>query len=165
MAGIKDFRELMCWQLARELVKDVYSLTRVGLFAKDYGLKDQIQRAVVSIGSNIAEGFERGSNQEFAKFLSYAKGLAAEVISQLYAALDVGYITEIQHTDLVNKLKSLGAIVAKLQTSLKQSTIQGLYYKPVTPNPHTPETLTHINSKPYTRNHKPPKPKTIHQKP
>lgn len=143
MATVKKFEDLICWQFARELVKDVYSLTTVGLFAKDYGLKDQIQRAVVSIGSNIAEGFERGSNQEFIKFLSYAKGSAAEVISQFYVALDVGYITESQHTDLVNKLKSLGAMIAKLQTSLKHAPKPGLYYK---------DSSQHPNQQPKTRN-------------
>lgn len=130
MATVKDFRDLMCWQLARELVKEVYSLTREGAFAKDQGLKDQIQRAAVSIGSNIAEGFERGSNQEFVKFLSYAKGSAGEVVSLLCVSLDIGYITERQHTDLVEKLKSVSAMIAKLQTTLKQSPIRGPYYKP-----------------------------------
>ena len=62
MATIQNFTELRCWQEARLIAKDVYSLTRTGLFGKDYGLKDQVQRAAVSIGSNIAEGFERGSN-------------------------------------------------------------------------------------------------------
>ena len=93
MATIRNFTELRCWQEAHLIAKDVYLLVRSGLFERDYGLKDQVQRAVVSIGSNIAEGFERGSNAELVKFLSYAKGSVGEVMSQLYTAFDVGYFT------------------------------------------------------------------------
>ena len=71
MAKVQKFEELKIWQVAREVAKRVYELTRRGEFAKDFGLKDQIQRAAVSIGSNIAEGFERDSNSELMKFLSY----------------------------------------------------------------------------------------------
>ena len=78
MATIRSFTELRCWQEARLIAKDVYSLTRVGLFVKDHGLKDQVQRAAVSIGSNIAEGFERNGNKEFEKFLWIAKGSTGE---------------------------------------------------------------------------------------
>ena len=71
MAKVQKFEELKIWQVAREVAKRVYELTRSGEFAKDFGLKDQIQRAAISIGSNIAEGFERDSNSELMKFLSY----------------------------------------------------------------------------------------------
>ena len=74
MATIQNVTELRCWQEARLITEDVYLLAQSGLFGKDYGLRDQVQRAVVSIESNIAEGFERGSNAELVKFLSYAKG-------------------------------------------------------------------------------------------
>ncbi len=142
MATVTDFRELKCWQQARVVAKEVYSLSRQGAFAKDYGLRDQIQRAAVSIGSNIAEGFERGSNQDFQKFLSYAKGSAGEVISQLYTAYDVGYLTQESFGEMVDKLKSVGAMMASLQSKLKSSTMRGLYHK-------QPETR---NSEPETRN-------------
>ena len=80
--------------MGRELVREIYSLTKEGAFAKDFGLKDQIQRAAVSICSNIAEGFERSGNKELANFLWIAKGSAGEVASQLYHAKDNRYITE-----------------------------------------------------------------------
>ena len=94
MATIKRFEEIEAWKIGRELINAVYSLTREGAFSKDWGLKDQIQRAAVSICSNIAEGFERSGNKEFANFLWIAKGSAGEVASQLYHAKDNGYITE-----------------------------------------------------------------------
>jgi len=94
MATIKRFEEIEAWQLGRELTKSIYSICRSGSFAKDFGLKDQIQRAAVSVCSNIAEGFERSGNKEFANFLWIAKGSAGEVASQLYHAKDNGYISD-----------------------------------------------------------------------
>ena len=144
MATITNFRELKCWQVARMLAKDIYSLTRHSEFAKDYGLKDQIQRAAVSIGSNIAEGFERDSNAEFMKFLSYAKGSVGEVSSQLYTALDVGYVTLQELETLEKQLMALGRMIGKLQVSLKNSDLRGRYHtRPETRNSE-PETLLHV---------------------
>ena len=88
----KKFEDCEVWQLGRVLVKEIYALTREGDFARDFGLKDQIQRAAVSISSNVAEGYARRGNKEFVKFLWIAKGSAAEVQSQLYHAKDLGYI-------------------------------------------------------------------------
>ena len=102
MAAFKTFEEINAWQNARVLVKDVYAMTRCGDFSKDYGLRDQIQRAAVSICSNIAEGFERRGNKEFINFLWIAKGSAAEVCSQLYHARDLGYITEEKLIDVLS---------------------------------------------------------------
>ena len=96
MAVAKQFEDLEVWKLARALTTDVYRLVAVGDFARDYGLKDQICRAAVSIMSNIAEGFERKSDKSFQQFLTIAKGSAGEVRSQLYVALDLAYITEEQ---------------------------------------------------------------------
>jgi len=90
------FEDIEAWQLARALVKEVYGLTTVGVFSKDRGLREQIQRAAVSIGSNIAEGHGRRGNRELVNFLWIAKGSASELQSQLYAALDLGYITQEQ---------------------------------------------------------------------
>jgi len=90
------FEDIEAWQLARTLVKTIYGLTAGGLFAKDWGLRDQIQRAAVSIGSNIAEGHGRRGNRELVNFLWIAKGSASELQSQLYDALDLGYITQEQ---------------------------------------------------------------------
>src|SRR3989338_10155591 len=89
MATIARFEDLICWQKARELTKGVYKAFHG---CRDYGFIDQIQRAAVSVMSNIAEGFERGTQQEFINYLFIAKGSAGEVRAQLYAALDIGYV-------------------------------------------------------------------------
>jgi len=88
----KTFENLKVWQDSREFVKSIYELTASECFKKDFGLKDQIQRAAVSIMNNIAEGFERNNNKEFVLFLKYSKGSAGEVRSMLYVALDLNYI-------------------------------------------------------------------------
>ena len=82
----------------RELARAIYRISRQDAFARDSALRDQIRRAAISITSNIAEGFERSNNNEFLRFLSYAKGSTGEVRSQLYVALDEGYVTQ-QHFD------------------------------------------------------------------
>ena len=89
---IEKFEDLIAWQKARELTKNIYRVTKHGDFFKDFGLRDQIRRSSVSIMSNLAEGFERGGRSEFHQFLVYAKGSCAELRSQLYVALDVEYI-------------------------------------------------------------------------
>ena len=129
MAKVQKFEELKIWQVAREVAKRVYELTRCGEFAKDFGLKDQIQRAAVSIGSNTAEGFERDSNSELMKFLSYAKGSAGEARSQLQTAQDVGYVTEEDFAELYELLTSESRMISRFQASLRQSPVKGLYYK------------------------------------
>jgi four helix bundle protein len=94
MASFKSFEDMEAWKKSRKLTKQVYDLTGVGVFARDFGLKDQIRRACVSIMSNIAEGFERSGTGEFTQFLAIAKGSAGEVRSQLYVALDQRYLSE-----------------------------------------------------------------------
>jgi four helix bundle protein len=89
-----SFEDLKVWQDSREFVKVIYELTSSDNFKKDFGLKDQIQRAAVSIMNNIAEGFERNNNNEFIRFLKYSKGSAGEVRSMLYIALDLNYISK-----------------------------------------------------------------------
>ena len=93
---IERFEDIEGWQLARELTRGIYSVTKAGPFAADFGLKDQIQRAAGSIMHNIAEGFDGGSNAEFKRFLRYAQRSCSEVQSQLYVALDQGYIDQMQ---------------------------------------------------------------------
>ena len=90
----KSFENLQVWQDARLLVKSIYELTSLDNFKRDYGLKDQIQRAAISIMNNISEEFERDNNKEFRNFLSYSKGSAGEVRSMLYIALDLNYISK-----------------------------------------------------------------------
>ena len=91
-AKIEKFEDLIAWQKARELTRNIYQVTTQGNFSRDFGLRDQIRRASVSIMSNVAEGFERGGRSEFHQFLVISKGSCAELRSQLYVSLDVGYI-------------------------------------------------------------------------
>lgn len=92
MPKIERFEDIKVWGMAKELVVAVYRLSGKGKFSQDFGLRDQIRRASVSVMSNIAEGFERGSKKEFARFLRIAKGSSGEVRSQLYVALELGYL-------------------------------------------------------------------------
>ena len=115
--------------MARVLTKEIYASTRVGQFAKDFGLKDQIQRASVSTISNIAEGFERGGNREFIQFLSNSKGSCGEVKSQLYVALDQSYISRPSFNELYAKADEVSRLVGGFMTYLQQSQIGGHKYK------------------------------------
>ena len=94
MTTIKNFEELDSWKKARELAGYIYELARKEKFSRDFGLRDQIQRAAGSVMHNIAEGFESGYDPEFIRFLKMARRSAAEVQSELYLALDALYITE-----------------------------------------------------------------------
>lgn len=91
---IEKFENFKVWKHSRVLVNTIYGLTSSIAFSKDFGLKDQIQRASVSIMNNIAEGFERDNNKEFIRFLIYSKGSAGEVRSLLYVAKDLKYISD-----------------------------------------------------------------------
>ena len=93
---IKQFEDIEGWKKGRELTCFVYELTKKTNFSKDYGLKDQITRASVSIMNNIAEGFDGGSDAEFIRFLVYSQRSATEVMSCLYVALDIQYISSIE---------------------------------------------------------------------
>ena len=131
MASIKRFDDMKCWQEARELVRIVYSLSSSGGFAKDFGLRDQMRRAAVSIMSNIAEGFERSGTAEFIQFLSIAKGSVGEVEAQSYVALDQRYISQEEFEELQTKTSSTKKMLAGLIKYLKQSGLKGLKFKPV----------------------------------
>lgn len=120
MAKIERFEDLIAWQKARELARDAYAATREGPFARDFGLASQIQRAAVSIMSNIAEGFERGSRPEFHRFLFIAKASCAEVRSQLYLALDVGYLNEDSFAQLKAQTEEVGRIIGGLRKSVSK---------------------------------------------
>jgi four helix bundle protein len=106
MSKVERFEDLHAWQGAREAASSVYRATSVGAFSRDYALRDQIRRAVISVPSNIAEGFSRRSNKEFAHFLFIAKGSIAEVQSQLYLALDQGYISQEGFGESYDKLET-----------------------------------------------------------
>ena len=93
MTAIQQFEDIEAWQEARVLAGAIYKATRAGALAKDFGLRDQLQRAAVSIMANIAEGFGRRGRQEFIQFLKVARGSASEVESRLYVASDAGLIS------------------------------------------------------------------------
>lgn len=116
--SVTKFEDLIAWQKARELTRRVYEITRTGEFAKDFRLSGQIQSAAVSIMSNIAEGFERSGLGEFHQFLSTAKASCAELRSQLYVALDVGYIDERTFQDLRLQAEEVGRIIGGLRVSV-----------------------------------------------
>ena len=123
MGRIERFEDIDCWKEARQLVKLVYSLTKKESFSMDRGLRDQIQRAAISVMSNIAEGFESQGNREFVQFLFYAKRSSGEVRAQLYAALDLGYINEVESkeaNELAMKVsKMLSSFISYLKSAKK----------------------------------------------
>ena len=119
--AIKRFEDIEAWQLARELTKQIYEATKKGLFAKDYGLKDQIRRAAGSSMHNIAEGFDGGSNAEFVRFLGYAQRSCTEVQSELYVALDQKYLTKDRFAELYNLSKITSAKIGGFIKYLKSS--------------------------------------------
>jgi four helix bundle protein len=119
MALIKKFEDIIAWQEARKLMKRVYQLTRKGEFGKDFGLRDQIQRASVSSMTNIAEGFDCESNLEFARFLVIARRSAVEVQSLLYTALDIEYIDEKTFKEVYDQAAKTKTIINSLKRSLK----------------------------------------------
>lgn len=116
--AVKNFEDLVCWQKARVLCNIVYDFTDTAKFKKDYRLCDQIESAAVSVMSNIAEGFERARRNEFIQFLQIAKGSCGEVRSQLYIAMDQGYITKEQfehaRTQALEVSRIIGGLRAKL---------------------------------------------------
>ena len=115
---IEKFEDLIAWQKARKLTSEIYKVTSGERFARDYGLKDQIRRAAVSCMSNLAEGFERGGMVEFHRFLVIAKGSCAELRTQLYVAMDVGYIDEITFGSLFSQSVEVGKIIGGLRASV-----------------------------------------------
>jgi len=130
MATIERFEDIEAWQQARILVNDVYAATNGRAFSRDYGLRNQIRRAAVSIPSNIAEGFERGGNKEFIQFLYIAKGSCGEVRAQLYIAKDQDYITQEQFQTLTHQTLRISKMLAGFIAYLQRSTYKGAKYKP-----------------------------------
>jgi four helix bundle protein len=129
MATITKFEDIEAWQKARELTREVYAASNTGLFAKDYGLRDQIRRATVSIMSNIAEGFERGGDKEFGQFIAQAKGSSAEVRAQLYVAFDQSYIDKPTFDRLAELTIHINRMLAGLMKYLRSSEFKGSKYK------------------------------------
>ena len=128
MATIQQFEDLICWQRGRELTKNIYKALNT---CRDNGFKDQIQRASVSIMSNIAEGFERGTKQEFLNYLYIAKGSAGEVRCQLYIALDVGYLNVETFKYLKGLVTECSKLIQSFAEKIKGGAREGTQYKKI----------------------------------
>jgi len=118
---IENFEDIDAWKEARTLTNEIYDLTTDGQFSKDYGLRDQIQRASVSIMANIAEGFDSQTNQGFIRFLGYALRSATEVQSHLYVALDQNYIPKEKFNNVYSKLEEVKRLISGFKSYLKNS--------------------------------------------
>jgi four helix bundle protein len=125
MGTIKRFEDMEVWQKSRELSKAIYQATSKREFAFDSALREQMRRAVVSVVSNIAEGFERGSDKELRQFLIIAKGSAGEIRAQLYVALDASYLSTADFEQLSGRTTELGRMLAGFIKYLNQSNIEG----------------------------------------
>ena len=129
MATLTSFTEILAWQKARELSKAIFDLTCSGTFSRDFGLKDQINRATGSIMDNIAEGFNRGGKNEFVNFLSYSKGSTGETLSQLYRALDRKHITADQFNLHRSKTDELLKMIGSFMIYLNSTDFRGMKFK------------------------------------
>lgn len=120
MSGVTRFEDLIAWQKARELNREIYAATGTGPISRDFSLVNQIRSAAASIMSNIAEGFERGGQAEFHQFLVISKGSCGEVRSNLYIALDVGYLSEKESKRLGEMAERTGKIVGALRAAVQK---------------------------------------------
>ncbi len=119
------FEDLIAWQKARDLTRLIYRLSNDGNFGRDYGLRDQIRCAAVSVMSNLAEGFDRAGRAEFHQFLVIAKGSCAEVRSQLYVALDAGYLPQVEFDKAIGLAEELARIIGGLRASVSKQRSTG----------------------------------------
>ena len=109
-----NFKELKVWQRSKDLAVNLYRLTGKGAFAKDYGLQDQIRRAVVSVPSNIAEGDELGTDRQSIRFFYIAKGSSAEVLTQAIIAFEIGYFDKENFDNIEKECKSISGMLTRL---------------------------------------------------
>jgi len=117
---MQPFEELIAWQKARVLARKVYELTRQEGLKSDFGLSRQMQRCAVSIMSNIAEGYERGTDGAYLRFLSIAKASCAEIRSQIYLAYDIGYLEQSQFTLILEQAQEVGRILGGLRAYIRK---------------------------------------------
>ena len=117
-----QFEDIEAWKTARELTRMVYALTNQGNFAKDFGLRNQIQRASVSVMSNIAEGFESRTQAQFLEYLGHAKASAGEVRCQLYIALDLKYLSQDQFKQVFDLADKSSRQIARFMNYLETHT-------------------------------------------
>lgn len=146
MATLTKFEDILAWQEARTLCRNVWDLISKEPFSADFKLCNQINAACGSIMDNIAEGFERDGNKEFIQFLSISKASCAEVKSQLYRALDRGHINNVQFEEFVALTDKISKLLAGLMNYLKSSEIRGSKFQA---NNHKPQTS---NQQPVTNN-------------
>jgi four helix bundle protein len=118
---IETFEDLRVWQQGIELVKQIYLITKEGNISRDFGLRDQLRRAAVSVPTNVAEGFERHSRKEYVNFLNIAKGSAGEVRSLLRVALEVGYLDKNTYLRLYDMAKGLSRMLASQIQAINRS--------------------------------------------
>jgi four helix bundle protein len=118
MAKVERFEDLIAWQRSLEFVVRIYELSRVGKFAKDFALSDQIHRAAISVPANISEGFERGSRSEFHRFLSIAKGSCGELRTHLHVAKRLGYLTAEDAKAALAEAEEISRIISRLRTTV-----------------------------------------------
>lgn len=121
MTSFKSFEEIIAWQKARILTKEIYVISNKGSFEKDFSLKDQIRRSAVSVMANIAEGYDRRGDKEFIRFLNIAKGSLAEVKSHLFVAVDVGYINNEVLDSLISSINEIGKLISGLIKYLSEN--------------------------------------------
>lgn len=125
MATIRSFEDLEIWKRARAFSLQVFELTCLGDFARDFSLRNQINASTGSVMDNISEGFERGGNKEFILFLSYAKGSAGEARSQVYRAFDRKYISAEQCSSLRSEALEISKKIASFMSYLQRSSYKG----------------------------------------
>lgn len=121
--SVRSFEDLRVWQKGIELVKKVYLLTASGALQRDFGFRDQIRRASVSIPTNIAEGFERASRKEYLLFLNIAKGSAGEVRSLIRVGLEVGYLDRPVHDELRRDATTLSAYLFNQIKAIRETQV------------------------------------------
>ena len=129
MSKIDRIEDIIVWQKAKSLTVEIYKASNHGNFARDFGLRDQIRRAAVSIPSNIAEGFGRGGNREFLQFLSIAQGSLFELKTQLIIANEIGYLDNEIFIKISNDSDEVGKMLTSFMNYLSNSDIKGIKYK------------------------------------
>jgi four helix bundle protein len=117
---VERFEDLVAWQKARGFAAEIYRVTNIGEFARDWDLRGQIRRAAVSVMSNISEGFERNRPREFYHFLSISKGSCGEARSQLYVALDAQYLSQPDFDKLSAQAEELSRVISGLRASVER---------------------------------------------
>jgi len=120
MTRAERFEDLIAWQLARELTRDVYDVTRSREFGRDWALASQMQRAAVSIMANLAEGFDREGSTEFHRFVTIARASCSELKSHMYVALDAGHISQSDFERMRIAVDEVGRKLGALRRSLKK---------------------------------------------